>query len=126
MLLIKCYRITNYQRRFINDQITNGLFFSSSEIIRHAAILFLTVIEKRGYLPDGIFPDDPLVGNTAGRISTKFPINLMDQILDTVMRYNLTFSSFIRIALDNWIQWFTGMTTFEQENYIQITEIKSA
>lgn len=118
MLLIKCYRIMKYQKRFIDSQKDREMSFSKSETVRHAAMLLLTVIEKRGYLPGGIFLEDTRKNKPVVQFVSKFPNQMMNKILIAMDLYGLTFSAFMRVALDTWISWQSDTLTPEQESYI--------
>lgn len=122
MQYVKCYKILIKHREFLAEKIREEYFYGYSEGVRHAVLLLLTTLEKRGYIPGGIFLKDPFVSNEITSQSTKFPKKMLEELIIVMNTYNQTYSTLIRIAMDYLIEWMEGDITSEQENYLPITD----
>jgi len=107
-------------REFLAEKIREDYFYSYSEGVRYAILLLMTTLEKRRYIPGGIFMRDPFVSNETVSQSTKFPKKMLEDLIILMEIHDLTYSALVRIAMDYLIDWMEGDFTFEQESYLNL------
>ena len=116
--LILSFAITEKQDNFVEEIISRGFFFSKSEVYRHAVFLFLTTVNKHGYIPNMVNAFNDTRGEMVIKRSSKFTYALLSGMVEVAKVYNLSRAAIIRLSIDYMIEWMENELTSGQESYL--------